>query len=90
MLECAKAVLESDMPEKLAKSLRSTVPGLEEDENTLFTASVAAMVQKAIKGNVHAFNAIKDLVQQIEDKRFVTEMAEDPLSKALEELGKEL
>lgn len=90
LLECARTVLEADIPEKQYKNIENMVGGLKEDENTLFTASVAVMVNKALKGDVHAFNSIKDIVQQIEDQAFTREIMDDPLTKALEELGKEL
>lgn len=90
LLECARTVLEADIPEKQYKNIENMVGGLKEDENTLFTASVAVMVNKALKGDVHAFNSIKDIVQQIEDQNFTREIMDDPLTKALEELGKDL
>lgn len=90
LLECARTVLEADIPEKQYKSIEKMVGGLSEDENTLFTASVAVMMRKALSGDVKAFNAIKDIVQQIEDQAFTREIIDDPLTKALEELGKEL
>lgn len=90
LLECAKAVLEADIPEKQYKTIEKMVGSLEGDENTLFTASVAVMVNKALNGNVHAFNSIKDIVQQIEDQNFTREIMDDPLTQALEELGEQL
>ena len=90
LLECARTVLEADIPEKQYKSIEKMIGGLSEDENTLFTASVAVMMRKALSGDVKAFNAIKDIVQQIEDQAFTREIIDDPLTKALEELGKEL
>lgn len=90
LLECAKRVLEAEIPEKQYKKIASQIGDLSEDENTLFTASVAVMVNKALNGNVHAFNSIKDIVQQIEDQTFTREILDDPLTKALEELGEQL
>lgn len=90
LLECARRVLEADIPEKQYKKVASQIGDLSEDENTLFTASVAVMVNKALNGNVHAFNSIKDIVQQIEDQNFTREIMDDPLTKALEELGGQL
>lgn len=90
LLECARTVLEADIPEKQYKSIEKMVGGLSGDENTLFTASVAVMMNKALQGDVKAFNAIKDIVAQIEDQAFTREIMDDPLTKALEELGKEL
>lgn len=90
LLECARRVLEADIPEKQYKKIAAQVGELEEDENTLFTASVAVMINKALSGNVHAFNSIKDIVQQIEDQNFTREIMDDPLTKALEELGGQL
>lgn len=90
LLECARAVLEADIPEKQYKTIEKMVGSLEGDENTLFTASVAVMVNKALNGNVHAFNSIKDIVQQIEDQNFTREIMDDPLTQALEELGEQL
>lgn len=90
LLECARRVLEADIPEKQYKKIAAQIGDLGEDENTLFTASVAVMVNKALNGNVHAFNSIKDIVQQIEDQNFTREVMDDPLTKALEELGEQL
>lgn len=90
LLECARTVLEADIPEKQYKSIEKMVGSLSGDENTLFTASVAVMMNKALSGDVKAFNAIKDIVAQIEDQAFTREIMDDPLTKALEELGKEL
>lgn len=90
LLECARTVLEADIPEKQYKSIEKMVGGLEEEENTLFTASVAVMMNKALSGDVKAFNAIKDIVAQIEDQQFAREIIDDPLTKALEELGEQL
>lgn len=90
LLECARTVLEADIPEKQYKTIEKMIGGLSEDENTLFTASVAVMMNKALSGDVKAFNAIKDIVQQIEDQAFTREIMDDPLTKALEELGKDL
>lgn len=90
LLECAKRVLEAEIPAKQYKKVAEQIGDLTEDENTLFTASVAVMVNKALNGNVHAFNSIKDIVQQIEDQTFTREILDDPLTKALEELGEQL
>lgn len=90
LLECARTVLEADIPEKQYKTIEKMVGGLDEAENTLFTASVAVMMNKALSGDVKAFNAIKDIVAQIEDQAFTREIMDDPLTKALEELAKEL
>lgn len=90
LLECAKRVLEADIPEKQYKVLEKQIGSLKDDENTLFTASVAVMVNKALKGDVKAFNSIKDIVAQIEDQQFTREIIDDPLTKALEEMAKEL
>lgn len=90
LLECARRVLEADIPDKMAKDISKLTGELTEDESTLFTASVAVMLKKALGGNVHAFNSIKDIVQQIEDQNFTREIMDDPLTEALEKLGEEL
>lgn len=90
LLESARAVLESDMPEKMAKTIEKMFGKLEEDDGNIFAAMVAVMAKEALSGNVGAFNSLKDLAARIDDKQSEREVEDDPLTKSLEEMAKEL
>lgn len=90
LLSCAKRVLESDMPEKVADKIERLTGDLEPDEDTVFTAGVAVMMNKAINGDVRAFNAVKDLVLEIEGAIAPDTVEDDGLSESLEQVAAKL
>lgn len=90
LLETAGAILSRDIPKDLLPTVEKITGELTEDENTLFAATTAVMVKEALKGNTRAFNSLKDIVLQIEEKQAEREFEDDPLTKSLEELAKEL
>lgn len=90
MLEAARAVLQADMPEQVLKNVQKLTGTVDDDENSIFYGMTAVMANLALKGNVQAYNSLKDIVTQIENQGFDSTVEDDPLSKALEGLGKEL
>lgn len=90
LLETAGAILSRDIPKSLLPTIEKITGELTEDESTLFAATTAVMVKEALKGNTRAFNSLKDIVLQIEEKQADKELEDDEMSKALEEIAKEL
>ena len=91
LMQCAKRVLESDLSGSVREEVEKVTGELEDDESTVFTATVAVMANKAMKGSVAAFRELKEIVQDIESSMPVDEETQDdPLSAALEGLAHEL
>lgn len=89
LMKCARRVLESPMQPSMRKSIEKMTGELGEDEDMLLTATVAAITNRALKGDVAAFREIKDIVGQMEGT-YRGEEYEDDLSRSLRELGESL
>lgn len=89
LMKCARRVLESPMTPSLRKSIEKMTGELGDDEDMLLTATVAAITNKALKGDVAAFRELKDIMGQMEGT-YQGEEYEDDLSRSLRELGESL
>lgn len=91
LMRCAKRVLESDLTPRVKQNIEQVTGELDDENDTVFTAAVAVMAKEALNGNVSAFRELKDIVRDIENNVYVDETIEDDgLSKAYEEMAKEL
>lgn len=89
LMKCARRVLEAPMQPSMRKTIEKMTGELGEDEDMLLTATVAAITNKALKGDVAAFRELKDIMGQMEGT-YRGEEYEDDLSRSLRELGESL
>ena len=88
--KCAMRVLQSDIPKELRPSIDKLIGGLEEENDTLYTAAVAGMVKESIAGNAKAFHELRAIVDDMDAVYIEDEQEEDDLSRSLRELAEEM
>lgn len=90
LLESARVILSADLPSEYKGNIERRYGELPDEADTTFAYMTARMVDQAMNGDVRAFNALKDIVTQLEETQAPDEIEDDPLTASLEALGKEL
>lgn len=90
LMKCAQRVLEAEVPEKLKKGLKSIAGEVEDENDTLFTMAVAAMVKESINGNAKAFHELLAIANTLEGYITEDDTNEDELSRSLREIAAQM
>lgn len=90
LMKCAQRVLEADVPDKLKKGLKAIAGEIEDENDTLFTMAVAAMVKESINGNAKAFHELLSIANTLEGYITDDETNEDELSKSFREMAEKM
>ena len=88
--EIAMRVIASELSGKDRAKVEAVTGKLDDDEATLYAAAFAQVVAKAIKGDVHAFRAMQEVIDKAQGGNLAQEREEDALSAALKEIGSNL
>lgn len=88
--DIAMRVISSELDAKTRSTVEKVTGPLGDDESTLYAAAIAQVVAKAVKGDMRAFRELQNVVERANGGFVEQEREEDPLTKALREIGENL
>ena len=88
--DIAMRVISSELDAKTRSTVEKVTGPLGDDESTLYAAAIAKVVAKAVKGDMRAFRELQNVVERASGGFAEQEREDDPLTKALKELGESL
>lgn len=88
--EIAMRVISSELDAKTRSTVEKVTGPLGDDESTLYAAAIAKVVVKAAKGDMRAFRELQNVVERASGGFVEQEREDDPLTKALKEMGESL
>lgn len=89
-VDIAMRVISSELDAKTRSTVEKVTGPLGDDESTLYAAAIAQVVAKAVKGDMRAFRELQNVVERANGGFVEQEREEDPLTKALREIGENL
>lgn len=88
--DIAMRVISSELDAKTRSTVEKVTGPLGDDESTLYAAAIAQVVAKAVKGDMRAFRELQNVVERANGGFVEQEREDDPLTKALREMGESL
>ena len=88
--DIAMRVISSELDAKTRSTVEKVTGPLGDDESTLYAAAIAQVVAKAVKGDMRAFRELQNVVERTSGGFIEQEREDDPLTKALREMGESL
>lgn len=83
-------IISSELDPASRAKVEKVAGPLGDDESTLYAAAIAQVVAKAVKGDMRAFRELQNVVERASGGFAEQEREDDPLTKALKEMGENL